>query len=79
MVDKKLTLDKLKINETGVVSRILCNGQTRSRLLDMGITNGTLIKIVKRAPLGDPLEICLRGFELTMRESDAKLIEINQV
>jgi Fe2+ transport system protein FeoA len=74
-----LRLSDLKINESGVVLKISSIGSLRRRLLDMGITNNTEIKIIKRAPLGDPIEIFLRGYELIVREEDAKLIEVKKI
>ncbi|MDR1150617.1 MAG: ferrous iron transport protein A [Clostridiales bacterium] len=74
-----MRLSDLKINESGVVLKISSIGSLRRRLLDMGITNNTEIKIIKRAPLGDPIEIFLRGYELIVREEDAKLIEVKKI
>lgn len=72
------TLDNLKDGENALVSKIHGEGTSlRRRLLDMGITPGTLILKVRSAPLGDPMEFNLRGYSLTIRKSDASLVEIN--
>ncbi len=71
-------LDNLKVGENALVSKIHGEGNSlRRRLLDMGITPGTLILKVRSAPLGDPMEFNLRGYSLTIRKSDASLVEIN--
>ncbi len=72
MQSKKL--DEFKINEEGVVLMVDGEGRIRRRLFDMGITPGATIILKKKAPLGDPLEIFLRGYELTLRKSEACLI-----
>ncbi len=72
------TLDNLKVGESALVSKIHGEGSSlRRRLLDMGITPGTLILKVRSAPLGDPMEFNVRGYSLTIRKSDASLVEIN--
>ena len=58
------------------VVRLHSEGALRRRIMDMGITRGTTITIRKVAPLGDPLEITLRGYELSIRKADAELIEV---
>ena len=70
------TLKDLKINETCKVISITGKGATRQHLLDMGITPGTIIKFIKCAPLGDPMEFKLRGYSLTLRKDDAKTIKV---
>ncbi len=69
-----MTLNELKIGESGVVSAVNGQGALRRRLLDMGITPRTTVTLRKAAPLGDPIEIRLRGYELTLRLDDAKQI-----
>ena len=68
------TLDKLTIGEFGDVKFIGGEGKIRRRMLDMGITPGTEVYLRKMAPLGDPIEITLRGYELTLRKSEANLV-----
>lgn len=70
------TLDKLKVKESGIIISVGGEGALRRRLLDMGLTPGTKVMVRKVAPLGDPIEIFLRSFELTIRKEDAKKITI---
>ena len=67
-------LDELKIGETGLITKVEGEGRLRRRLLDMGVTPRTSVYLRKKAPLGDPLEITLRGYELTLRKDEAKLV-----
>lgn len=71
-----MTLDKLKIGETSVIDGVGGEGALRRRLLDMGLTPGTKIAMRKKAPMGDPIEIKLRGYELTLRLEDAEKITL---
>ena len=71
-----MTLDKLKIGDSGIITVVGGKGALRRRLLDMGLTPKTEVFVRKVAPLGDPIELCLRGYELTLRLEDAKNIEI---
>ncbi len=64
-------LDELNIGETGLVKTVGGEGRIRRRLFDMGITPGAEVFLRKKAPLGDPLEITLRGYELTLRKLEA--------
>lgn len=68
------TLDDLKLGQTGVVSRLGSSGALRRRIIDMGITPGATIKKLKTAPFGDPIVIIVRGYELSLRVSEAKEI-----
>ena len=70
------TLKDLKVGESASVVRLNSTGATRRRLLDMGLTKGVKVTLRKVAPLGDPLEITLRGYELSLRKSQAELIEV---
>lgn len=72
------TLNELKINQSGIVRGISSTGALKRRLVDMGITPGVIITIRKMAPLGDPIEINLRGYELSIRKSEASIIEIEE-
>lgn len=74
-----MTLDKLPIGETGVIRAVNGEGPLRCRLLDMGLIPGTKVMIRKVAPMGDPVEIHLRGYELTIRIADAQEIEIEKL
>lgn len=68
------TLDQFKIGETGRVEKVTGEGRLRRRLFDMGVTPGAIIYLRKKAPLGDPLEVTIRGYELTLRKSEAELV-----
>ena len=67
-------LDEFKIGETGLIKKVEGEGRLRRRLLDMGVTPGAVVYLRKKAPLGDPLEITIRGYELTLRKSEASLV-----
>ncbi|MCI8776649.1 MAG: ferrous iron transport protein A [Oscillospiraceae bacterium] len=71
------TLKEAKIGQTVVVRKLNGVGAVKRRIMDMGIVKGTEIFIRKVAPLGDPIEITVRGYELSLRKADAELIEIN--
>lgn len=73
----KKTLDELTIGEKGTVVKINGEGNIRRRIFDMGLTPGADIYLRKKAPLGDPIEITLRGYELTLRKSEANLVEVD--
>ncbi len=70
------TLRQAKIGSTVTVIKVHGEGALRRRIMDMGITKGVEIHIRKVAPLGDPIEINLRGYELSLRKADAEMIEI---
>jgi len=70
------TLKDLKAGETGAVARLHGTGAVKRRMMDMGVTKGTQILVRKVAPLGDPMELNLRGYELSIRKADAALIEL---
>ena len=72
----KKKLDQFKIGESGVVSMVEGEGRVRRRLFDMGITPGANITLKKKAPLGDPIEINVRGYELTLRKNEACLVTL---
>ena len=71
-----MTLKDVKIGDTCTVKRIHGEGALRRRIMDMGITRGVEIYVRKVAPLGDPVEITVRGYELSIRKGDAELIEV---
>lgn len=70
----EITLNNIKRNHYAMVIRTNLTGILKRRLIDMGITPGVIIKIKRTAPLGDPIEIQLRGYELSIRRSEAKKI-----
>ncbi|MCI1965168.1 MAG: ferrous iron transport protein A [Oscillospiraceae bacterium] len=71
-----MTLDQLQIGKSSRILKVSGEGALRRRLLDMGLTPHTTVMVRKMAPMGDPIEIHLRGYELTLRIDDAKKIEI---
>lgn len=72
------TLKDLTVGESATVTKLNSTGPTRRRLLDMGLTKGVKVTLRKVAPLGDPLEITLRGYELSLRKDEAELIEVQE-
>lgn len=70
------TLRQLAVGETGTVVRLHGEGAVKRRIMDMGITKGVVVRVRKVAPLGDPLEITVRGYELSLRKADADMIEV---
>ena len=70
------TLREAKIGETVKVVKLHGEGAIKRRIMDMGITKGTAVYVRKVAPLGDPVEVTVRGYELSLRKADAEMIEI---
>lgn len=70
------TLRDVNVGESAVIMRLHGEGALKRRMMDMGITKGTEVYIRKTAPLGDPLELTLRGYELAIRKGDAEQIEV---
>ena len=73
-----MTLDNLPIGRSGVITSVGGEGPLRCRLLDMGLIPKTMVSVRKVAPMGDPIEIMIRGYELTIRLEDARKIEIKE-
>ena len=73
-----MTLNELKPGASGVITSVGGDGPLRCRLLDMGLIPRTKVTLQKVAPMGDPIEIRVRGYELTLRVDDAKKIEIRE-
>ena len=71
-----MTLKEAKIGQTVTVKKLHGEGAVRRRIMDMGITKGVTISVRKVAPLGDPIEITVRGYELSIRKADAEMIEV---
>ena len=69
-------LKEAKVGETVTVRKLNGEGAIKRRIMDMGITKGTEIYIRKVAPLGDPIEVTVRGYELSLRKADAEMVEI---
>ena len=74
-----MTLDELKIGSSAVITAVGGDGALRCRLLDTGLTPRTRVTLQKVAPMGDPIEIRVRGYELTLRVEEAKKIEVEGV
>jgi len=70
------TLKNVKVGETVTVVKLHGEGAIKRRIMDMGITKGTSIYVRKVAPLGDPVEVTVRGYELSIRKADAEMIEV---
>jgi ferrous iron transport protein A len=73
-----MTLSELKTGKEGIITKVGGEGALRLRLLDMGIIPRTKVKVEKTAPLGDPIQIFIRGYNLTIRKDDASVIEVTQ-
>lgn len=70
------TLKQAKIGNTVTVVRLHGEGAVKRRIMDMGITKGVEVRVCKVAPLGDPIEVTVRGYQLSIRKADAEMIEI---
>lgn len=71
-----MTLKEVKTGQSVVVEKLFGEGAIKRRIMDMGITKGVEIFVRKVAPLGDPIEITVRGYELSLRKADAELIQV---
>ena len=72
------TLKDAKINDTVTVKKLHGDGAVKRRIMDMGLTKGQSVYVRKVAPLGDPVEITVRGYELSLRKADAQMIEVEE-
>ena len=70
------TLNQAKVGETVKVVKLTGQGAVKRRIMDMGITKGVEVYVRKVAPLGDPVEVTVRGYELSLRKADAEMIEV---
>ena len=70
------TLKEIEVGQNAIVRKIHGDGALKRRIMDMGITKGVEVYVRKVAPLGDPVEITVRGYELSIRKADAELIEV---
>ena len=70
------TLRQVKVGETVKVTKLTGEGAVKRRIMDMGITKGVEIYVRKVAPLGDPVEVTVRGYELSLRKADADMVEV---
>ena len=73
------TLKEVRCGQTVTVRRLTGEGAVKRRIMDMGITKGTRVFVRKVAPLGDPVEITVRGYELSLRKADAEMIEVESL
>ena len=71
-----MTMDELAVGQRGCVGAITAPKQLKRRLMDMGFTKGVDIEVVKMAPMGDPMEVSLRGYNLCLRKAEARVIEL---
>ena len=69
-------LKNFKVGQKGVIKKVNGEGKIRRRLFDMGVTPGASVVMKKKAPLGDPIEVTIRGYELTLRKDEAELVEM---
>ena len=74
--EEKIPLSELPVGRSAIVTDIFAANETKRRLMDMGITKGSQVYVRKVAPLGDPVEITIRGYELSLRKDDADCIEM---
>lgn len=70
------TLKDVRVGKSAIVKKLNGEGAIKRRIMDMGITKGTEVYVRKLAPLGDPMELSVRGYELTLRKADAELIDV---
>jgi len=73
------TLNELSVGDAAVISKIAGSGDIRRRILDMGIGKGVEIKVEKIAPLGDPIDVFVKGYHLSLRKEEAKSIQVVEV
>lgn len=73
-----MTLDQLELGKTATVLKLTGDSAFKRRLMEMGVTAGSEVQAVRRAPLGDPLDIKIRGYHLSLRKEEAAAIEITQ-
>lgn len=71
-----MTLKEVKIGSSAKVKKLTGEGAVKRRIMDMGITKGVEVTVRKVAPLGDPIEVTVRGYELSIRKADAEMIEV---
>lgn len=72
------TLDQLRVHEKGTVATLYGNGTIQQRLMEMGVSDGAEVEVLRFAPLGDPMEIRVRGFNLSLRKAEAALVELEE-
>ncbi len=78
MEKEKTVLSDLVVGDSCIVTNVMGEGKVRRRLFDMGVTPGADIKIVKKAPLGDPIQVIIRNYDLTLRKTEAELVVVKK-
>lgn len=73
-----MNLKDVKVGETVTIKKVTDTGPVKRRIMDMGLTKGQSVYVRKVAPLGDPVEITVRGYELSLRKADAQMIEVEE-
>lgn len=73
-----MNLKEVKVGETVTIKKVTGAGPVKRRIMDMGLTKGQSVYVRKVAPLGDPVEITVRGYELSLRKADAQMIEVEE-
>ena len=71
-----MNLKEVKVGETVTIKKVTGTGPVKRRIMDMGITKGVTVTVQKVAPLGDPIELTVRGYQLSLRKADAEMIEV---
>ena len=74
-----MTLNEVKPGQTATIARLRGDGAVKRRIMDMGLTKGTSVLVHKVAPLGDPIEVTVRGYELTLRKDEASCVEVTGI
>ena len=74
-----MTLNEVKPGQTATIARLRGDGAAKRRIMDMGLTKGTSVLVHKVAPLGDPIEVTVRGYELTLRKDEASCVEVTGI
>jgi ferrous iron transport protein A len=72
-----MTLNDIEVGGSCTVERLNDTGEIRRRIMDMGLTKGATVSVRKVAPLGDPMELTVRGYELSLRKADAEMVEVD--
>lgn len=78
-MENRTTLDELQVGEKGVITRIGAIGEIKKRLMEMGVVAGSRVEIERLAPLGDPIEVLIKGYHLSIRKSEAQGIEVERL
>lgn len=78
-MDKTIPLSELKPGEIAVIVKVKGDREIRRRILDMGVVTGVEIKVVRKAPLGDPVELFVKNYHLTIRKKEASQIYVNKI